>query len=319
MRTLTVILSVVILWMFPFFQGCNDADDDTSVGNPSDIGGGATAGGGDADRKSAVVSVLKINFRVGPSPEEKPVARRPVLYYGAVLEVLGTEGEWLNVRHTSGDEGWVRSRYEGKEYVKTLDEPLDEMLSSERFLERRADAIYDWAPDARIYLLWGIGANFEGFAREWAAFFVADSKPGLKLYVDAETVSEWPIDVPPPSPDLLADADGDEYLGKVSSLVVDALRLSYYTPYKGAPDPITSVGLCSPGNIDAFLSSEPVQRDRSIIEDGYASVDLLLAGEVWKIMFTQGPYSGIVGEFDPLTGKFLTAYGELLYEDGSGA
>jgi hypothetical protein len=319
MRTLAVILSGIILCIFPVFQGCGDADNGKPADNLSDIDGGYTAGGGDAIGKSAVVSVLKINFRVGPSPNEAPVARRPVLYYGAVLEVLETEGEWLKVRHTSGDEGWVRSRYEGKEYVRTSDEPLDEMLSSEGFLERRADAICDWAPDARIYLLWGIGADFDGFAREWAAFFVADSKPGLKLYVDAEKVSEWPIDEPPPSPELGTDAHDEEYLEDVSGLVADALRLSYYTPYKGAPDPITSVGLCSPGNIDAFLSSEPVQRDRSIIEDGYASVELLLAGEVWKIMFTQGPYSGIVGEFDPLTGKFLTAYGELLYKDSSGA
>jgi hypothetical protein len=305
--------------MFPVFYGCGDNDDDKSTGNPSVIGGSDTAGGGDADRESAVISVLKINFRVGPSPDEAPVAGRPVLYYGAVLEVLETEGEWMKVRHTSGDEGWVRSKYEGKEYVETLDEPIGGMLSSEGFLGRRTDDIYGWAPDARIYLLWGIGANFDGLAREWAAVFVADSKPGLKLYVDAEEVSEWPIDVPMPSPDLWADVDDDEYLGKVSNLVADALRLSYYTPYKGAPDPMTSVELCLPSNIDAFLSSRPVQRDRGIIENGYASVDLLLAGRVWKIIFTQGPFSEIVGEFDPSTGRFLTAYGELLYEDGSGA
>jgi hypothetical protein len=313
MRTLAAILSAIILCTFPVFQGCNDASDDKPTENSSSIGEG------DAHRESAVVSVLKINFRVGPSPDEAPVVGRPVLYYGAVLEVLETEGEWLKVRHTSGDEGWVRSRYEGKEYVKTLDEPPDGMLSSEGFLEGRADAIHDWAPDARIYLLWGIGANFDGFAREWAAFFVADGKPGLKLYVDAEKVSEWRVDEPPPSPELGTDAYDEEYLEDVGGLVADALRLSYYDPYEGAPDPITSVELCSPENVDAFLNSKPVQRDRGIIEDGYASVELLLAGGVWKIMFTQGPYSGIVGEFDPSTGKFLTAYGELLYENGSGA
>lgn len=47
----------------------------------------------------------KINIRSGPGPEFDVIAKA---YYGVVFESLGKSGDWVNVRHEDGIDGWVQ-------------------------------------------------------------------------------------------------------------------------------------------------------------------------------------------------------------------
>jgi SH3-like domain-containing protein len=47
----------------------------------------------------------KINIRSGPGSDFDVVAKA---YYGVVFENLGKSGDWVNIRHESGIDGWVQ-------------------------------------------------------------------------------------------------------------------------------------------------------------------------------------------------------------------
>ena len=59
--------------------------------------------------KAYVTDSVEITLRTGPSNENKITA---MLFSGRPLEVLGTQGEWSQVKVLDdGKEGWVVSRY----------------------------------------------------------------------------------------------------------------------------------------------------------------------------------------------------------------
>jgi len=59
--------------------------------------------------KAYVTDSFEITLRTGPSNEHKIIA---MLYSGRALEVLGTQGEWSQVKVLDdGKEGWAMSRY----------------------------------------------------------------------------------------------------------------------------------------------------------------------------------------------------------------
>jgi SH3 domain protein len=59
--------------------------------------------------KAYVTDSFEITLRTGPSNENKITA---MLFSGRALEVLGTQGEWSQVKMLDdGKEGWVNSRY----------------------------------------------------------------------------------------------------------------------------------------------------------------------------------------------------------------
>ena len=59
--------------------------------------------------KAYVTDSFEITLRTGPSNENRIIA---MLFSGRPLDVLGTEGEWSQVKVLDdGKEGWVISRY----------------------------------------------------------------------------------------------------------------------------------------------------------------------------------------------------------------
>jgi hypothetical protein len=254
-------------------------------------------------RENARVIKLSIPFRTEPSEEAPTVEGRPALFYGTYLDIIGVEGDdWLEVRHRSGDVGWILGRDEEDTYIYRSGEYYPNMKSSDEFLGRWRPEIYEWAPDARVGLLFGEIANLDGVAVDWTALFFADSKPGKKLYVDDEGTRELGIEEDVPF----------DYVGERSDLV------PYYTwfpVYTGPPDPVSSAELCAPESVAAFVGSWAVLNDRDVIEKRNATVYLILSETYWLIEFYQSPDSVVTGTFDPVTGEFLDASGSLRYKD----
>ena len=114
---------------------------------------------------------------------------------------------------------------------------------------------------------------------------------------------EWDIDdqLPPEMRDY-AVAPGPAY--------------TFFAPYNGPDNPLSSDKICTYENISAFFSSEPVTRNRKELKAGSDPwyVSLALTNGYWAVVFDQLPIAGIDGRFDPKTGEFLYAKGEMIWE-----
>ncbi|UCE26381.1 MAG: hypothetical protein JSW52_08465 [Candidatus Coatesbacteria bacterium] len=295
--TVTAISTVVL-----FLCGCGAGEVETppEVARTERVDEGA--GGKGIPRENARVVKLSVPFRTRPSEEVPTVEGRPAVFYGTYLDILDVKGDdWLEVRHRSGDVGWIMSRDADNTYAYRSGEHYPNMKSSEEFVGRWREDIYEWAPDARVGLLLGEIANLDGVAVDWAALFFAKSKPGKKLYIDEKGTSELGLEE-----DLPFD-----YVGERSDLVP---HYTWFPVYTGPPDPISSAEICAPGNIAAFVGSWAVLNNRDVIEKGNATVYLILSETYWLIEFYQSPDSVITGTFNPITGEFLDASGSLRYK-----
>jgi len=297
--TLVAVVSAVVFLLC----GCSAEKEETPLEDTHTerVDGGAEGKG--RTRENARVVKLSIPFRTEPSEEAPTVDGRPAVSYGAYLDIIDFEGDdWLEVRHRSGDVGWILSRDEEDTYAYRSGEYYPNMKSSDEFLGRWRREIYEWAPDARVGLLLGEIANLDGVAVDWTALFFADSKPGKKLYVDEKGTRELDIEKDVPF----------DYVGERSDLV------PYYTwfpLYTGPSEPVSSTELCTPPNVAAFVGSWAVLGNRDAIEKGNATLYMILSEIYWLIEFYQSPDSVITGTFDPVTGRFLDASGSLRYED----
>ena len=83
--------------------------------------------------------------------------------------------------------------------------------------------------------------------------------------------------------------------------------ITWFPVYTGPPDPVSSVELCAPENVAAFVGSWAVLSNRDTIEKRNATVYIILSETYWLIEFYQSPDSVITGTFDPATGEFLDA------------
>jgi hypothetical protein len=282
--------------------GCGGADDkeipvdDTRTGRVAERADGKGESG-----ENARVVKLSIPFRIEPSEDAPAVEGRPAVFYGTYLDIIDDEGDWLEVRHRSGDVGWILSRDEEEKYAYRSGEHYANIGSSDELLGRWRNEIYEWAHDARVGLLFGEIANLDGLAVSWTALFFAESKPGKKLYVDEKGTRELSMEEDIPF----------NYAGERADLVP---YYTWYPVYTGPPDPISSTELCDPANVAAFVSSWPVQSNRDIIERRYATIYMILSETYWLIDFYQAPDSVITGTFDPVTGEFLSASGSLYYK-----
>lgn len=59
-----------------------------------------------AKKQTAIVKVKVSNMRSGPGKDYEPVA---TVKYGVVFDVVKREGDWVQLRHEDGTEGWVFS------------------------------------------------------------------------------------------------------------------------------------------------------------------------------------------------------------------
>jgi len=76
-----------------------------AMGNTVSAGGG---GAGGAATEQVVITASSLNVRQGPSTEN------PVVYSlssGAIVDVVTSAGEWLQIRNEQGQEGWISAQY----------------------------------------------------------------------------------------------------------------------------------------------------------------------------------------------------------------
>lgn len=302
-RTL-VFVSVIIVLMF-VLSGCCGANKD-KVEAPANDELTERVEESAADKgeiyENARVVKLSIPFRTGPFEDAPMVEGRPAVFYGTYLDILDHDGDWLKVRHRSGDAGWILSRDAENTYAYRSGEYYADVTPSNEFLGKWYNDIREWAPDARLGLLFGEIANLDGLAVGWTALFFAESKPGKKLYIDEKGVRELSMEEDIPF----------NYAGERSDLVP---YYTWYPTYTGPPNPVSSTELCAPANVEAFVSSWPVQNNRDVIERRYATIYMILSETYWLIEFYQAQDSVITGTFDPATGEFLDASGSLIYKD----
>jgi hypothetical protein len=296
---------LVVIVLISVLSGCGGADKD-KVEAPADDEltervEESAAGKGEVYENARVVK-LSIPFRTGPSDDAPVVEGRSAVFYGTYLDILDDDGDWLDVRHRSGDTGWILSRDGENTYAYRSGEYYANMTSSDEFLGKWYNDIREWAPDARLGLLFGEIANLDGLAVDWTALFFAESKPGKKLYIDEKGVRELSMEEDIPF----------NYAGEKADLVP---YYTWYPTYTGPPDPVSSNEVCAPANVAAFVSSWPVQSNRDVIERRYATIYMILSETYWLIEFYQAQDSVITGTFDPATGKFLDASGSLIYRD----
>lgn len=65
------------------------------------------------------------------------------VFYGAYLDIIDVEGDdWLEVRHRSGDVGWILSRDEEDTYAYRSGEYYPNMKSSGEFLDASGSLRY---------------------------------------------------------------------------------------------------------------------------------------------------------------------------------
>jgi hypothetical protein len=78
-------------------------------------------GAGPGNRVLGRTLADNVPYKTGPSPDAEPVSERPYLPADKLFVIIGSEGEWWNVRSEGATEGWIRWRYldpgTGKENV----------------------------------------------------------------------------------------------------------------------------------------------------------------------------------------------------------
>lgn len=300
----TTALTFALFFVFALvFTGCSKKADD--VDNVSEaLETGVPAGTTDisddegwSEGDWGVVRVLDINFRTEPSADSSQVPGYPVMYYGTLLEVIGVQGDWINVRFASGVTGWVVTQYEGDEYIRKAELSDLNNATSDTFIKTHRSRIENFAYDYEIYTIYGSDASLEGTDWAWQALFVTDSRPGEKFYITT---------------------DGEEVLDIKAS---DGLPIRL-KPYNRLEKPVSSEKVCEYANIAGFFASDRVAANRSKIKEALANdklrIDMALSGYSWQILFveTTGGYDdiGITGHFDAATGEFLNAEGKMSWE-----
>jgi hypothetical protein len=210
MRNRRIALASAVLAVVFVLYGCGAKKEETPPEEaPAEhIDEGAEGKG--RTRENARVVKLSVPFHTEPSEEAPAVEGRPAVFYGTYLDIIDVEGDdWLEVRHRSGDVGWILSRDGEDTYAYRSGEYYPNMKSSDEFLGKWRQEIYEWAPDARVGLLLGEIANLDGVAIDWTALFFADSKPGKKLYLDEKGTRELSLEEDIPF----------DYVGERSDLV----------------------------------------------------------------------------------------------------
>jgi len=89
-----------------------------------------------AAEKMYVSDDLRITFRTGPGNDRKILS---ILRSGRALEVLRTEGDWSQVRLSTGEEGWVLTRYLSDEEPCAM--TLERLQNEFERLEQRNDVL----------------------------------------------------------------------------------------------------------------------------------------------------------------------------------
>ncbi|UCE28140.1 MAG: hypothetical protein JSW52_05170 [Candidatus Coatesbacteria bacterium] len=106
------------------------------------------------------------------------VPSRPVLYYGQFGEVLGTTGEWVNIKCQFGEEGWVLTESDGVECAKWVGlDFFEARLTAAEAVETADDKAKEWVAEPYVVGMLAPLEDFGGRYFEWVVIYRTPEAP----------------------------------------------------------------------------------------------------------------------------------------------
>jgi hypothetical protein len=280
------------------------------------------------------VEVLELNFRTEPDPNSEPVRGRETLYYGEEFEIIKEEGDWAYVRLDDSTEGWLRSEYEGKEYISPVDTTgTGESISSNEFLDYATAEARKWASDSYITFLFGTKGSLDGKCRNWRAFYKSPQIPGKKFICMFGDI-QYEIRGLDEEFDQLEEPlgqEGQKYYAEEWDEDWIQYKVRFGDAIPVAPGPpwwyyhkdgieitgdrfISTTELCNSNNVNIIISIDrnEIPGELAEIASDWAGFIFVIDGSKWKIIVKEIYEGDYVFEFDAKDGQFL-GFHEIKY------